>query len=55
MGTLNLTVNRHCGPDPQSPTWEDFVFPHRRWRILVRHDGKSVMLVLPGLVSLYVN
>jgi hypothetical protein len=55
MGTLNLTVNRHCGLDPQSPTWEGFVFPHWRWQILVRHDGKRHKIDLSCVESLYVN
>ena len=50
MGQHNISLNRHCGCRPAISYARVFSFAHRRWRIHVRHDGKTVRLVLPDLL-----
>ncbi len=44
--TINHSLNRHCGLDPQSPKQERLVSVLRRWRMLLRHDGKRTVFII---------
>ena len=44
--TINHSLNRHCGLDPQSPQLERLVSVLRRWRMLLRHDGKRTVFII---------
>ena len=43
---INHTLFRHCGLDPQSPKQEALSLMLRRWRMLLRHDGKRTVFII---------